>query len=57
MQKNRERWEHLCEQAAQEQDPKKLAELVAEIDRLLSEKMDRLTHPSDGNRAANPESK
>jgi hypothetical protein len=39
---NRERWKELCEQAATEQDPEKLLELTAEIDRLLSEKYDRL---------------
>jgi hypothetical protein len=44
MQNNRERWEELCRQAATEQDPKKLMELVTEIDKLLSQKMDRLNH-------------
>jgi len=34
MQKN-ERWKELCAQAAIEQDPKKLMELVAEISRLF----------------------
>jgi hypothetical protein len=37
-----ERWQQLCAQAAVEQDPKKLIELVKEIDRLLGEKQDRL---------------
>ncbi|MGB7150340.1 MAG: hypothetical protein WBD45_14380 [Terriglobales bacterium] len=32
----------LCEQASKEQDPEKLMELVAEIDRLLKEKQDGL---------------
>ena len=32
----------LCEQAAVEQDPKKLLELVREINRMLEEKRDRL---------------
>lgn len=36
-----ERWRQLCAQAAVEQDPKKLLELVAEITRLLGEKYDR----------------
>jgi hypothetical protein len=36
MQKN-ERWRELCAQAAVEQDPKKLMELVAEISRLFDE--------------------
>jgi hypothetical protein len=37
-----ERWRVLCEQAAKEQDPQKLQELVREINRLLNEKYDRL---------------
>ena len=32
----RERWQQLCEQAANEQDPLCLLELVAEINQLLS---------------------
>lgn len=36
MQKN-ERWRELCAQAAVEQDPKRLMELVAEISRLFDE--------------------
>jgi hypothetical protein len=36
--KTQERWLELCEQAAIEQDPKKLLELVAKIIRLLDEK-------------------
>jgi hypothetical protein len=39
---NKERWKLLCEQAATEQDPKKLIELTKEIDRLLAEKQNRL---------------
>lgn len=35
MQKNKERWMELCEQAAVEQDSKKLLALTAEIARLL----------------------
>ena len=38
----RERWEELCRQAAEEQDPKRLLELTLEINRLLLEKEDRL---------------
>jgi hypothetical protein len=38
----RERWEQLCKQAADEQDPEKLMELVNEINRLLDEKEQRL---------------
>jgi hypothetical protein len=39
---NLERWQELCRQAATEQDPKKLLELTAEINRLLQEKENRL---------------
>jgi hypothetical protein len=39
---NKERWLELCEQAAVEQDPKKLIALVTEINRLLDEKRRRL---------------
>ena len=42
MRENRERWMQLCEQAANEQDPEKLMELVAEINRLLEAKDRRL---------------
>jgi hypothetical protein len=38
----RERWEHLCEQAPDEQDPEKLLKLINEINRLLSDKEVRL---------------
>lgn len=38
----RERWEELCAQAAEEQDPVKLLELTQEINRLLAEKEKRL---------------
>jgi hypothetical protein len=39
---NGERWRVLCEQAANEQDPVRLMELVREINRLLEEKEERL---------------
>ena len=47
--KDKARWMELCEQAAVEQDPKKLMELVAEINRLLLEKEKRIgiVPPSD----------
>ena len=45
--KNRERWQELCEQAPNEQDPKKMLELVEEINRLLAVKYDRLSHADD----------
>ena len=38
----KEHWMKLCEQAADEQDPKRLSELVSEICKLLDEKHDRL---------------
>jgi hypothetical protein len=37
-----ERWHELCEQAAKEQDANRLTELVREINRMLSEKEERL---------------
>jgi uncharacterized FlaG/YvyC family protein len=40
---NAELWQKLCEQASKEQDPKKLAELVEEINRLLEAKQRRLS--------------
>jgi hypothetical protein len=39
---NKERWKVLCEQAAVEQDPAKLHELVKEINDLLEAKEARL---------------
>jgi hypothetical protein len=39
---NKERWLEVCEQAAVEQDPKKLVELTTEIYRLLEEMRRRL---------------
>lgn len=38
----KERWQILCEQAANEQDPQKLLELVREINQLLDDKQKRL---------------
>jgi hypothetical protein len=40
--KNEEAWRQLCALAAREQDPEKLMALIAEIDRMLGEKMKRL---------------
>lgn len=37
-----ERWQLLCKLAAEEQDPDRLLELAAAIDRLLKEKFERL---------------
>lgn len=38
----REIWMHLCEQAATEQDPDKLMDLIKQINQLLEEKELRL---------------
>jgi len=35
-------WQELCEQAAVEEDPEKLLELVRQINELLAAKQDRL---------------
>jgi hypothetical protein len=43
-----ERWVALCAQAAVEKDPKKLLELVSEINRLLDARRKRLSSPEDG---------
>jgi hypothetical protein len=40
--KEKERWQELSELAANEQDPKKLLELVQEINRLMEAKERRL---------------
>jgi len=42
--KDNPRWKELCKQASVEQHPEKLMELVEEINRLLSEKHDRLVN-------------
>jgi len=47
MRENEERWKQLCAQAAQEQDPAKLAELIMEINRLLEAKRNRLSKTPD----------
>ena len=46
--KTKEVWEQFCEQAAVEQDPDKLLELVKEINRMLEEKENRLFRARDG---------
>jgi hypothetical protein len=38
----KEIWMHLCEQAAIEQDPDKLMDLIKQINQLLEEKENRL---------------
>ena len=40
--KNKKRWIKLCERAANEQDPKRMLELVSEIIKLLDAKEKRL---------------
>ena len=47
MNEQTERWMQLCAQAAVEQDPKKLMELVKEINELLEQKERRLGIISD----------
>jgi hypothetical protein len=50
--KDKERWMQLCELASKEQDPRKLSELVEEINRLLEEKQNRIRgriSPSEAN--------
>lgn len=42
MSNTKERWQELSEQAAKEQDPQRVLELVQEINRLLEEKEQRL---------------
>ncbi len=42
MEENREKWMELCARAAQEQDPEKLMELIAQINQLLDAKERRL---------------
>jgi uncharacterized FlaG/YvyC family protein len=39
---DKQRWQELCQQASTEQDSKKLAALIEEINRLLEEKNTRL---------------
>jgi len=39
---NAERWRALCEQAAVEQDPARLMELISQINKMLEEKEQRL---------------
>jgi hypothetical protein len=47
-----ETWMSLCERAAVEQDPKKLLELVSEINRRFQSREQRLTGTSDGKQSA-----
>ena len=45
--KTKELWKYYCEQAAVEQDPDKLMQLVREINRVLEEKENRLSRRQD----------
>jgi hypothetical protein len=56
MQNNEERWKELCKQAANEQDPHKLSELVTQKNRLLKEKEDRLKALRSGKDTHRPSS-
>ena len=49
---NKERWRELCEQAAVEQDPKRLLELTKEINDLLLGKQHRLDASSPPDKSA-----
>jgi hypothetical protein len=42
MRENEERWKDLCWQASVEQDPRKLSELIKEINALLAKKQNRI---------------
>lgn len=50
MQENTERWKELCALAAVEQDPAKLLELTAEINRLLQLKEQRMKEHAQSGR-------
>jgi hypothetical protein len=48
----KERWRELCEQATVEQDTQKLMALIAEINRLLEEKEQRLKKKNEESSSA-----
>jgi hypothetical protein len=52
----KERWMELCELAAKEQDPAKLMALVAEINRILESKEQRLKQVHSANKTTGNES-
>jgi hypothetical protein len=54
---NGERWRELCEQAAKEKDANRLMELVREINRMLSEKEERLKNQHQQQAADQPEAR
>jgi hypothetical protein len=51
---NKERWKVLCEQAAVEQDPKKLLELTRQINELLLGKQRRLSGEASPDKPDSP---
>ena len=52
MRESEERWKILCAQAAKEQDPKKLSELVHEINEFFAKKPRRLAERKTNEQAA-----
>jgi hypothetical protein len=50
----KERWRHLAEQAAIEQDPVKMLRLITEINELLAEKEERLIRARVRNESDTP---
>lgn len=48
--RNDDRWKRLCEQASQEQDPKRLMELVQEINALLRQDAPQTSAPDSPNK-------
>jgi hypothetical protein len=46
MREHEEKWKDLCRQASVEQDPRKLSELIKEINELLAKKQGRLASRS-----------
>jgi hypothetical protein len=56
MEKPEQRWRELCAQAAVEQDPEKLMQLVTEITRLLGEQQDRAKGKKQESAANNEDS-
>ena len=51
--RNDDRWKSLCEQASREQDPKRLMELVQEINALLRQDAPQNALPDNPNKTLN----
>jgi hypothetical protein len=49
MKEHAEEWKNLCEQAAFEQDPQKLLDLIQRINQLLDAKKNRLSDQTKNN--------